>query len=341
MTRRARCLSLLLALLAASLSPALAYTVRPGDTLYGLANKEGVAVSELVKLNHLSGTDLTVGQQLSLPSEARAQEVGGVRVQVPSLLHEGDAFSVRLSGPRAPQARVRFLSETGEDVRSPAEDLAPFGAADAYVVLGRVVLGQKKPLVYEVRVGDEVLRGSVPVVSLKLQVQNLNLPPAIADKRQDPARAEEEALVERAYARRTPQVWTRPFLGISGARPISTAFGQTRHYTAGEALKYHYGIDYPFPVGTPVQAINDGTVVVAGQYPVRGGLVVIDHGAGVVSLYMHQSRLLVKVGDKVTRGQKIGLVGTTGLSNGPHLHLELRVRGEAVDPKEFYNKLLP
>ncbi len=341
MTRRARLFCLSLALLAAPLRPALAYTVQPGDTLYGLAQKEGVTVADLIKLNNLAGSDLAVGQTLTLPSEARAQEVGGVRVQLPSLLREGDAFSLRLSGVGAALARVRFLSETGEDVRSPAEDLAPFGAADSYVVLGRVVLGQKRPLTYEVRVGDEVLRGSVPVVGLKLPVQNLNLPPAIAGKRQAPARAQEEALVERAYARRTAQAWTRPFLGVSGVRVISTAFGQTRHYTSGEPLAYHYGIDYPFAVGTPVLAVNDGTVVVAGQYPVRGGLVMIDHGAGVVSLYMHQSKLLVKAGDKVTRGQKIGLVGTTGLSNGPHLHLELRLRGEAVDPKEFYNKLLP
>jgi murein DD-endopeptidase MepM/ murein hydrolase activator NlpD len=74
---------------------------------------------------------------------------------------------------------------------------------------------------------------------------------------------------------------------------------------------------------------------------VRGNLVVIDHGAGLVSLYFHQSRLNVRVGDRVTRGQKIGEVGTTGLSAGPHLHLEMRVRGEATDPADWTNRLWP
>ncbi|MDO4246330.1 MAG: M23 family metallopeptidase, partial [Deinococcus sp.] len=88
-------------------------------------------------------------------------------------------------------------------------------------------------------------------------------------------------------------------------------------------------------------AVNDGTVVMAGKYPVRGGLVVIDHGAGVVSLYFHQSKVIVKAGQKVTRGQKVGEVGTTGLSAGPHLHLEIRVRGEATSPAGWMGRLWP
>lgn len=339
MTRRLAA-ALLAALLAAP--PALAYVVQRGDTLYGLARRENVTVDDLRRLNGLTSDTLAVGQVLKLPSEAApAREIGGVKVVVPSLLREGEAFTVRLSGERAAEARVRFLSETSEDVRSPAEELAPFGAAGEYAVLGRVVLGQTRPLRYEVRIGDDVLAGSVPVRTRGLRVQNLNLAPEIASKRQDPRRVDEEALVEKAYARRTAQAWTQPFAGPGGVQIVSTQFGQPRRYTKDEELKYHYGIDYAQPSGTPIRAMNAGTVVIAGTYPVRGGLVVVDHGLGVLSMYFHQRRVSVKVGDRVTRGQKLGEVGSTGLSTGPHLHLEVRVRGEAVNPLDLVGKLLP
>ncbi|AFZ65995.1 peptidoglycan DD-metalloendopeptidase family protein [Deinococcus peraridilitoris] len=318
-----------------------AYTVQKGDTLYSLARREGVTVEALVQLNRLADTTLSVGQELVLPSEQKAQQIAGVKVLAPVMLKEGDIFTLRLTGERSAEARVRFLSEVNEDVRSPAEDLAPFGAAGEYVVLGRVVLGQRRPLTYEVRLGDERITGSVPVSSRGLKVQNLNLAPEIAARRQDPKRVEEEALVEKAYARRTPQAWSRPFLGVPGVRVVTSQFGQPRRYTKDEELKYHYGTDYAAPTGSPVQALNDGTVVVAGMYPARGGLVAIDHGAGVVSMYFHQSKLQVKVGDQVTRGQIIGQVGSTGISNGPHLHLEVRVRGEAVNPAALFNRMLP
>mgnify|MGYP002653942410 CR=1 FL=1 len=140
---------------------------------------------------------------------------------------------------------------------------------------------------------------------------------------------------------RTPRAWSQPFIFPSTNRFVTSRFGQPRTYVAGGPVAYHYGTDYLAPAGTPVMAVNDGTVVVAGMYPVRGGLVVIDHGAGLTSLYFHQSRVLVKVGDKVVRGQKIGLVGSTGLSAGPHLHLELRVRGEGMNPQDWISRLWP
>lgn len=90
-------------------------------------------------------------------------------------------------------------------------------------------------------------------------------------------------------------------------------------------------------------AVNDGTVVVAGMYPVRWALVVIDHGAGLTSMYFHQRAVTVKVGQQVTvtRGQKVGEVGSTELSPGAHLHLEMRVRGEGTDPAGWMNCLWP
>ncbi|WP_034383227.1 M23 family metallopeptidase [Deinococcus sp. YIM 77859] len=344
-------LALLLAA-ALLLGGADAYTVKPGDTLYSIARAHGTTVAEIMRLNKLGGTTIAVGQTLRLPDKPPAAapsgplppgtaQVAGLTVTAPASLRMGDAFVLRLSGPRAAAATVSFPSEVGEDVRLPNERLTPIGAAGEYVVLGRVVLGKTTPVTYEVRVGEDLVRGSIPVTGRGQLVQHLNLPRSISSRLEDPGRKAEEATVEQAYARRTPQAWTRPFQPAVMVKAQSSAFGQARTYVAGGPVLYHYGTDYPAPVGTPVLAVNDGTVVVAGKYPVRGGLVVIDHGAGVTSLYFHQSRVTVKVGQKVTRGQKIGEVGSTGLSAGPHLHLEIRVRGEGTDPAGWMNRIWP
>jgi len=272
---------------------------------------------------------------------AGTAQVAGVTVSAPTSLRMGDAFVLRLSGPRAAGATVRFPSEEGENVRLPAEPLKPTGAAGEYVVLGRVVLGKTTPVVYEISAGSDLVRGSIPVKGLGQVVQHINLPRSISSKLEDPGRKAEDAAVEKAYARRTPQAWTRPFAPAVQVRAQSSAFGQPRTYVAGGPVQYHYGTDYPAPVGTAVLAVNDGTVVMAGRYPVRGGLVIIDHGAGLTSLYFHQSKVTAKVGQKVTRGTKIGEVGSTGLSAGPHLHLELRVRGEGTDPAGWMNRIWP
>ncbi|MDL5245641.1 M23 family metallopeptidase [Leptospira weilii] len=96
--------------------------------------------------------------------------------------------------------------------------------------------------------------------------------------------------------------------------------------------KPHGGVDFKGAVGTPIYAINDGTVILSRPMYYEGNLTVIDHGLEVYSLYMHQSELNVKVGDKVKKGNQIGKVGSTGMSTGPHLHLGLRVQGTMVDP---------
>lgn len=350
-------------LLAAALltGAAGAYTVKSGDTLYSIARASGTTVAELTRLNGLSGTAISVGQSLRLPGEAAparplspplpedqlrptppTARISGVNVTAPASLRMGDAFVLRLSGARAGEATVRFPSEVGEDVRDPNEVLRPFGAAGEYLVLGRVVLGKNTPVVYEVRVGDDLVRGRIPVLGLDVRIQHLNLPPKISGVLKDPKRAAEDAAVEAAYALRTPQLWSRPFApALATGKATSSSFGQPRTYVAGGPVAYHYGTDYPAPTGTPVLAVNDGKVILAGTYPVRGGLVVLDHGAGLTSLYFHQSRVVVKPGQKVTRGQKLGEVGTTGLSAGPHLHLELRVRGEATHPAGWMNRLWP
>lgn len=97
--------------------------------------------------------------------------------------------------------------------------------------------------------------------------------------------------------------------------------------------KAHGGVDFKGSIGTQIYAINDGTVILSRPMYYEGNFTVIDHGLEVYSLYMHQSELSVKVGDKVKKGDPIGKVGSTGMSTGPHLHLGMRVKGTLVDPR--------
>ena len=118
-----------------------------------------------------------------------------------------------------------------------------------------------------------------------------------------------------------------------GAR-ISSEFGPRRAPTAG-ASSYHRGRDYAAPSGTPIYASAAGTVITASYNGVRGNYVVIDHGNGLQTWYQHASRLYVSAGQKVSRGQNIAAVGTTGVSTGAHLHYEVHVNGTAVDPRKY------
>ena len=116
---------------------------------------------------------------------------------------------------------------------------------------------------------------------------------------------------------------------------LTSDYGYRIHPISGKK-KFHAGIDIGGnPVGTPVLASANGIVITAGWLSGYGNTVIIDHGNKISTLYGHNSRLSVKVGDVVTKGQKIAEVGSTGNSTGPHIHFEVRVDGKHTDPKEW------
>jgi murein DD-endopeptidase MepM/ murein hydrolase activator NlpD len=100
--------------------------------------------------------------------------------------------------------------------------------------------------------------------------------------------------------------------------------------------KLHSGIDIGVSEGTDVLASKDGTVVTAGWNNGYGYYVTINHGDGIATLYAHNSSLLVKSGDKVSKGQAIAKSGSTGNSTGPHIHFEIIINGETVDPSKYF-----
>jgi len=115
---------------------------------------------------------------------------------------------------------------------------------------------------------------------------------------------------------------------------ISAGFGwRIDPFTGLRAM--HEGVDFAADVGTPIVAAASGVVIKAELTPDYGNLVELDHGNGITTRYAHASKIYVKVGQLVRRGQKIAVVGTTGRSTGPHLHFEVRENGVAVNPNSF------
>jgi murein DD-endopeptidase MepM/ murein hydrolase activator NlpD len=98
---------------------------------------------------------------------------------------------------------------------------------------------------------------------------------------------------------------------------------------------FHEGIDFPAETGTPIIAAASGKVVEAGWHPQYGKIIEIDHGNGLLSRYAHASQVLVQDGELVLRGQRVGAVGSTGRSTGPHLHFEVRLNGVPQNPARF------
>jgi len=120
----------------------------------------------------------------------------------------------------------------------------------------------------------------------------------------------------------------------------SGVFGSQR-IDNGMTMSPHYGVDMAAPVGTPIRAPADGVVVISDDYYLDGGFTLIDHGQGVSTSYLHQSKRLVKAGEAVKRGQRIGLIGATGRATGPHLHWAMNWFEVRLDPSRSTRKPSP
>ena len=263
-------------------------------------------------------------------------------ITAPAEVRPGEPLSVQVGLPPDALPETLTLSVAGETK-------TPFIFEGKASVLSSVPLGSVPgELNVRAEVGDAYGRVSatdqaITVLPDPRSVQELNLSAGMLSVITPEGRALERDTLDTAYARMadfpTPQ-WTEPFVLPVTGRDTS-GFGTPRRYAAGGNVSYHNGADIAAPAGTPILATNAGRVLVADFFPIKGGLVVIDHGAELYSLYFHQSKLHVQVGDTVTPGQLIGEVGSTGLSTGPHLHWEMRLNGVATNPLAWVGKVLP
>lgn len=135
------------------------------------------------------------------------------------------------------------------------------------------------------------------------------------------SRAERQSEGLNSSIAEAPDTWLLPTTKYDLSSPFGERWG-----------RLHAGVDLAVPLGTPVHSMNSGTVVLARWYAGYGYAVIIDHGGGVETLYGHNSSLLVTEGQTVDAGERISLAGNTGYSFGPHIHLEVHLNGEAVNP---------
>jgi hypothetical protein len=153
--------------------------------------------------------------------------------------------------------------------------------------------------------------------------------------------AADKIVKDKAFANSASQpAWSGNFRPPLHLAPQSDSFGNQRIFN-GKLDSVHRGLDYRAKMRTPVAAINSGRVVLARPLYYEGGCVIIDHGLGLMSLYMHLSKIEVAVGKKVRRGQVIALSGASGRATGPHLHLGVRWEGSYLDPVKLFQIQMP
>ena len=204
---------------------------------------------------------------------------------------------------------------------------------------GRYALTIKETLVSgksaEIVVKIKVAAAAYPRITIKVAKQFTEPDPEQLRKI-----AADKDVKQKTFAAETPQrLWTGPFLPPVSAA-ISDVFGTARVINQ-EVKSRHLGLDYGVPTGTAVHAVNHGTVLLARPLFFEGNCVVLDHGQGLLSLYLHLSEFNVKEGDEVAPGQVIGLSGGTGRATGPHLHLAIRWQGVYLDPATVLKMQFP
>jgi murein DD-endopeptidase MepM/ murein hydrolase activator NlpD len=182
----------------------------------------------------------------------------------------------------------------------------------------------------------------VSVALFKYRTSELHVPDKFVAP--DPATLKrieaEKAIKNAAFAHETPTPeWSGDFRAPLDSAPTDS-FG-TRRVFNGKVQSVHRGTDFRAPSGTPVTAANSGEVVLARSFFYEGNFVVIDHGQNFMTMYMHLSEIQVVEGQKLKKGQQIGLSGATGRATGPHLHMAVRWRDEYLDPAQLLKLTLP
>jgi murein DD-endopeptidase MepM/ murein hydrolase activator NlpD len=183
---------------------------------------------------------------------------------------------------------------------------------------------------------------TVPVHPAKYQTEALTVPLRFVEPDAAALRiiAFDRQLKDEAFSHQTTEPeWSGGFIPPIETT-VSEGFGTRRTFN-GKLASVHRGLDYHAKPGTPVVASNSGEVVLARELYYEGNCVFIDHGQGFMTIYMHLSHIDVSDGEKVEKGQEIGLSGATGRATGPHLHISARWQGAYLDPARLWALPLP
>ena len=333
------------------------HVVQPGENVFRIALKHGVTVPSIAMANNLSNPALIfVGQQLSIP--ARAGEPSNAPVTPPQIPLPDPFLTLDIGPLPVTQGSIVVVKVRA---RQPVtlEGLfvdwhIPF-AQEGDVYFGVVGVSASPvsgppPGIYPLTVTATDANGAHATVAASVQItsgrynsETVNLPPdrqALLDPNLIAAEREKLDAVWTIF--NPARYWNGPFsLPVETYAKISSYFGTRRSYNGGPFSSYHEGTDFSAISGTPVYAPAGGVVALAESLIVRGNAIIIDHGWGVYTGLYHLSSIDVSVGQPVRQGDFIGRVGGSGLSTGPHLHWDVRLRSLNVDPMQLTRQALP
>jgi murein DD-endopeptidase MepM/ murein hydrolase activator NlpD len=319
------------------------HVVQPGDTLSGVALQYGVGIGELAAANELdAGAPIFAGQRLRIPSDQPYHFLPG----------SWTAVEVR-EAPIAPGRTVVIYADNllegipGGSLGSETLHFTPQGDRYAAMVAFDPLT---EPGLYELTLtgaGDRPwrpFRQWVEVLPAGYGTQSIELGPGFEELLDPAIRAEEDEFLYETMNRFSSEpAWEGLFQApITPTNAlVSSPYGVVRSYNGGPYNVFHSGVDYALPVGAPVLAPASGEVVFADFMQLRGNVVILDHGLGVMTAYFHLDSINVAAGQQVGQGQPIGTVGNTGLSSGPHLHWDLRINGIPVDGTQWLVESFP
>jgi murein DD-endopeptidase MepM/ murein hydrolase activator NlpD len=180
--------------------------------------------------------------------------------------------------------------------------------------------------------GQTLREYTVTVVEGGFPIQNIDVSPKMSSLKPRPGEADALRAFNQTVSevRYWDETFTRPVPGC-----VNSLYGLQRYHNGKPAGRHHLGVDMRGALGTPVKAPSDGVVRLARMMQMQGGAVGIDHGQGVLTSYYHLSKLAVREGQKVRRGQVVAYVGATGFATGPHLHWNLVVHGIPVNALQW------
>jgi len=290
----------------------------------------------------LSGGSAGVATNLSSEADGQKMVFPGVSVSKTDVKN-GETFKVRVGVQTTPggstgQMFVKFDECTAKlFLESRNDTLSVYSTLLAVPAL-------LAPGKYEISVSGLTGGGVAPasttvtVHDAKFPIQRLTLPKDKDNFNATPG--EKETMAKAKLTATDEQLWQGRFKSPVPGASLSSRFGRKR-IVNGKLIPdyFHSGLDFRAARGTPIHATARGKVIVAKTgWRLHGNTVVLDHGHGILSIYIHQTSLAVKVGDQVEAGQKIGTVGATGRASGPHLHFCIYVNGTASNPEDWLAK---
>jgi murein DD-endopeptidase MepM/ murein hydrolase activator NlpD len=262
----------------------------------------GLAAALLVGYATMARTaDLSRTAHLQDENSRLAQEIGELHGRISTLSDTLTRISQR-------DARIRVLA-----------NLEPIDPQVQAAGIGGPTLAARPGLL---NAGPAVRRSEEIRVDLNALIRRANLLASSFEEAKDSLASHSQQLAA------TPSIM--PTQGW-----LTSAFSSMREHPILHIARPHEGIDVTAPMGSPIEAPAAGVVTDAGWESGYGNTVTIDHGYGITTKFAHASKLLVKTGQRVQRGQRIALVGNTGLATGPHLHYEVHVNGRPVDPLKY------